>query len=324
MDKEEIFFNTIRFGQQSLSSYKYFGESWSNVPISDFPHRHLLNGNKEKYHEYLTYSWAEKHPTENDILNRIKDFEKFILVVAANGFSSFLPYVRLCKRFNGDYLVIDGNHRLSIAHKNNDSSIKSYIDIISLEDYIKHLATSTLGVWGASETGKPYQSVFYNNIELVQGRRTDILSRWKCLLKEDLYGKSVIDLGCNIGANAFLAKESSVLSYLGVDNERSLLNCAIRLCTLIDYSCDFLLHDLDQLLNINKKFDTILCFAVSAHTNSQVLEKNLLSLMKKNGCIYFEAHAGYDLPDYFNSSTWKCDILYNRDGRRLYKIIFNV
>ena len=62
-----------------------------------------------------------------------------------------------------------------------------------------------------------YQSIWFGGKEIVKGGRDDMRKRMSLIRKEDIKGKTVVDIGCNLGAASFWAIENGAKGCAGID-----------------------------------------------------------------------------------------------------------
>lgn len=188
--------DSLIFAQHRASTYDLLGR---DVPIEQFPHYQHLVG-KEGFREYL---FASKPGRDLEYL-----LAKFANLAQSCRQDGIKTPITVCKREDGKELVVDGNHRASIAAFYGLDLPKAYI---SLGEYLGRLSDTTLR-FGAPN-GVPYQSLYRHGQRLLTGRRTDIKKRHEMIDAADLRGKTVLDMGCNIGAASIYAYEQGASVY---------------------------------------------------------------------------------------------------------------
>ena len=98
------------------------------------------------------------------------------------------------------------------------------------------------------------------------GGRIESSAKLDVVLSEDLIGKAVIDICCNAGAHAFLAKDRGAARVVGVENnprnycKARELTKVLRRDADVDARVQFLLGDVLELLPALGRFDTLLFF----------------------------------------------------------------
>jgi len=285
----------LLFGQQHVHTQDYFLQlvgSTHTVPMADTPHTLFATStNRDEYIRYLQASWEFYFPQLNTAekrLEKVSKFKELIQDIQENGVQK--P-VSVYERPDGAFVVLDGNHRCAAA-------IAAGVDlpvVVTPSEDVLHQIVDVQGGFYAMRNGRPYQSLFYGNDEVVKGRRPDMLARMKMLEKKDLQG-TVLDIGCNIGGNAFLASQLGAKTVVGVDSQVGLINSAIRLNNYFASNSRFVVGDAGAELSVEPA-DTVLCFSVWAHVaNKEQLVKNIMSLTKK--VLYFECHSGTSKEDY--------------------------
>jgi SAM-dependent methyltransferase len=143
----------------------------------------------------------------------------------------------------------------------------------------------------------PYQSLFHKETELLRGRRPDVLQRIKSVRPDDLQGKTVLELGCNIGSNCFLATQFGATHATGVDYSPRLISAAARLNSFMAAPAFFCVYDLNVELADEQRADTVFCFSVVNHLKNT--DGIVQTILKKPGSVlYFEGHAGTSRQDY--------------------------
>ncbi|OLO37197.1 hypothetical protein BTR23_13800 [Alkalihalophilus pseudofirmus] len=312
--------NYLYFGHQHIGTIDYFGEKYHSVHISEMPHYKLLLGNEEPYMEYLKQSWNYLMPKSNTIKTRklkVQKFKELKKDIEKNGCK--IP-ITICKRVDGNYVIVNGNHRASICLFLG-RQIK--VQEISLEKHVKKIVNNPREFYGTKFLGKPYQSIVINNQEIIKGRRnaSDLKERMALVEIEDIQNKNILDIGCNYGTNCFYSTDNGAKKVVGIDLSGKLLTAAIRLNSIFAKPCYFKKINFAQLTEIGQ-FDTTFIFSVDKHiNNNEILAKNILLNTKK--VVYYETHRNSNIPKEIKDMFLSIELLGNtEDGRRkLYRCI---
>lgn len=255
----------LLFGQQHATTGPWLVERYGQahtIGVADFPHTRALLGDHDTYLDYLKTSWAY-YGWENTETTRRARLAR--LLTAPPG-----P-VTVVTRPDGGRLIVDGNHRAAVAHV---QGVEPDIIEVPAVDWLAKV-TANKGLRYGTRPGLPYQSVFWDGREIVEGRRRDTLTR-----HEAIGETNVLDLGCNIGAATILAGGH------GVDSSSRLVTSAWRLAAFCASPATFEVADLNA---VSFKAETVFCFAVVAHlTKLGALRKTLA----RASTVYFEENTG--------------------------------
>lgn len=298
------------FGQQHLKTQEFFEKHYGQahtIGLEDFPHYRFLQAELKQgdssshYSEYLDCSWSYlKAPGKNTQSNRQEKIEEFRTLYRNIerrknlGAGAITRPLTICKRPDGRYVVVHGNHRASVAlHLGLDVRAKE----IPLPVQLKKIASIPDEFYGSKRLNRPYQSIFYEGKELVEGRRRDINERLQKLDVADLRGKTVLDLGCNLGMSSYLAAERGAKRVVGVEYSPQIASAAIRLNAYFCRPVHFIQHDLSTDLDLNEQFDTVFCLSLIKHLKSPEAITALIKRATKK-ILYFESHAHTSAEDY--------------------------
>ena len=307
------------FGQQHYGTQDFFTErlgQYHTIPVRDFPHFQFLDRYLEDpYGDTPSWSYLKTPDKNTDELRKARVDELLALYYEVKQAGKFTTPILVCKRPDGKYILIDGNHRAAIALK---LGIPLSAQLVKPADHLRKISLVKGEYYGTGRLGMPYQSLFYRSKELVRGRRPDILERLKMVAPDDLKGKSLIDLGCNLGANCYSAVFFGVRSAVGVDYSRALISAAIRMNAYYAAPCHFSVHDLNDELTDIEPADTVFCFSVTSHLKHL---NGLVSTLRKltQKVLYFEGHSNTNLKNYsqvLNRDNFsKIELIgYNRDS----------
>jgi hypothetical protein len=98
--------------------------------------------------------------------------------------------VRIVVAPDGDRVVLDGCKRAAIAYAlGQDVPFTE----VGLDEVLRSIVANPHEKYGTGPVGRPYQSIFFKEKELVPGRRTDVLERFRKLRIEDVRGRHVLD-----------------------------------------------------------------------------------------------------------------------------------
>ena len=95
------------------------------------------------------------------------------------------------------------------------------------------------------------------------------------ILLDEFKCNSVVDVGCGIGTWLKIFQECGINDFLGVDGDY------VERDQLLISKDFYLAHDLNTLLNIERRFDIAICLEVAEHLNkksSEILIQNLVEL----------------------------------------------
>jgi hypothetical protein len=298
------------FGQQHPGTQEYFLKrmgSSHTVPVSSTPHYTFISGHmkgdsgkRDEYLEYLNASWSFLRPDRNTPAEREKRADEFIDFFEKVRRAGKIPQpafgrmVEVCKRPDGRQILIDGNHRASVALA---LGLDLKVYVVEPIQYLRQLTTVPSEYYGSKRLNMPYQSIFLGEQQLLQGRRPDLLERIKLIRKEDLVSKNVLEIGCNFGGNCFLAAQFGAKFVRGLELSPRLVTSAIRINNYLTTSCLFYQWDLNNVVEGVEPADTVFCFSVTKHVSNQdSVRASLTKLTSK--VLYFEGHANTSYDDY--------------------------
>ncbi len=288
------------FGQIHSGTLNYFKNKVTNarsIPITSLPHYHYfssqkINGKKE-YLEYLKISW-NFYKIRNNYFTRkkqCKKFEKLKTNIKTNGITS--P-IEVLERNDGKLIVIDGNHRSSIAILL-DLPLP-YVKKNKVETLLR-IATNPNDFYGSKFRNMPYQSIYEGGEQVIAGRRKDLVERTELIYLKDLAGKNILDLGSNLGQALNLAMERGAISGTGVEGLPEVATAALRLNVFFNSNIETLNLNLNKKIVFKKKYETIFCFSVLAHVKNR---RNLAETIALNlgNVLYIEGHSKDTIENY--------------------------
>ena len=307
LDRKDL--GRLVFGQQHYGTQNFFIERYGQchtIGIDHIPHYQFLEKDLDKidaeniYTEYLKCSWEylyRNKKSRDEMSEKVSSFVDLYRKVEKSGMISdewFSPPVCICERPDGKLILVDGNHRAAIAYKLGLDLKVYYLDP---KKYLFKTALVPDEFYGSKRLSMPYQSLFDGDRELVRGRRPDIYERMCHVRREDIEGKNILEYGCNIGGNCFVAGKFGAKSLLGIDYSPKIISAAIRMNAYFATPASFLVHDLNYPLDGLAPADTVFCFSVINHLqNKQVFADTLLRTTKD--VLYFEGHSKTRLEDY--------------------------
>jgi len=308
--KEQLYFS-----QQHI--YTQLGHT---VRMEDTPHYDFLvkDGKSTMYEDYLRTSWKYYFPKktnvdiENMILKQIEKFKKLATDIKKNG---IIEPIQVFRRLNKDLMVYDGNHRSVIGLY---YGIKIPTKMMDLKEVLTLRTRIPSIFYGSLNKGVPYQSIYSpDGIELLHGRRNDLLLRSLYIDKKDIKGKVVLDLGCNYGNSLFLL--SGAKRMIGIDVSSRILTSAVRLAVIFKKKVEFMVHDLNRLDILLPEVDTAFMFSLDAHLKGIGGITRIIELYLKK-VLYFETHEHGEIPIEIERLFKKCEFLLEYSDRKLYRL----
>ncbi|MFA5024999.1 MAG: class I SAM-dependent methyltransferase [Candidatus Shapirobacteria bacterium] len=146
------------------------------------------------------------------------------------------------------------------------------------------------------ERSQPYQSYYLKDEGYIKGTR-DTLYRFDIMkIEKDLSGKSVLDLGCQLGTMGVEAYRRGAGPVLGIEYEKDYVSCAKALAKYNEFDITFIQGDLTKgdevpkLVNKffnNKPVDVVLALALYKHVKEHMFK--VLSKIKFK-TLYIESH----------------------------------
>lgn len=158
-----------------------------------------------------------------------------------------------------------------------------------------------------------YQSIWFGGKEIVKGGRDDMRKRMALIRKEDIKGKTVVDIGCNLGASSFWAIENRAKNTIGYDVVKEGIEVANKIAKDLNVNCEFKVGDFG--VEHDKVGDVAFMFACHDDIAKEDKKKQqiLLDNLKKYPVIYFETHLketfdNWDMPKLIKEA-FKCEYL---------------
>jgi hypothetical protein len=313
----------LYFGQLNVRHQAFFDKMYgqhTRIRLRDLPHyifwrdEEYKNPAESLYYKYLRESWEYYYPkdnTEKRRLAKINEYKKLQKHIKKRGVKEPLTIVVAP---DGAKIIVSGNHRASIAYH---LGLDAPYEILDTRKYIQRVTSNDAEFYGTKNRGVPYQSIFYKDTELVEGRRRDVLKRFQKLdIENDIRGANVLDTGSNIAVNAMLAWHYGAKSVTAAEFSPVIGTSALRLSTLFDANINVLTQDLGKVVPKPGIYDTVFCFSLHAHVgNTANLEKNLIAFTGK--VLYFEGHQNTKKSDYehiFRHFRKVKSMGYNEDG----------
>ena len=127
---------------------------------------------------------------------------------------------------------------------------------------------------------KKYSDIWYKNLiaSSIQSAREIVP-----YLLELVKPKSVIDVGCGLGAWLYVFQEHGVSAIMGIDGDW------VDKKMLIIQQDQFLSSNFNNLIELDKKFDLVVCLEVGEHLPESSARKFVKSLTTLGNVIFFSA-----------------------------------
>jgi len=190
----------------------------------------------------------------------------------------------------GEYFVVDGNHRIAMA-------LALGLEI-PIERWPFELAFMKFSpfteFYGTRHNNRPYQSIYFRRRIAVPGRRQDTAERLAMIPPQVLEGARILDVASNFGMSSILARSFGALSVLGLEISSSMVDLASRFSMFEGTypEVQFRQFNIDRdLLGDDERFDIGFMFSIFAHLSdparlTRIAERNI------GRYVVFEAHPG--------------------------------
>lgn len=297
LDPDEL--DLLVFGQCHARSAPWFmrqvGQTHS-IPVVEFPQYRTLAGDRDAYHEYCDLSWPWYGRSNTEALR--KQHDDWIHAQAAAGQIDPTP-VPVIER--GELLVDCAPSRLVIVDGNHRAALAAYlgrplvVDVGPPNPWIERTVKNTGEFYGTKHRGIPYQTVTIDGYVVVVGRRTDLVERHESMNPDDIVGKHVVDVGCNIGAASFLAAEAGAASVFGFDVSEKIITAALRLGAFSGLPVEFATRNAAVPFTrdlLDRPCDTMFLFSVAAHIGDVTHLVRLIDAYRPS-VVYVEGHDGW-------------------------------
>lgn len=152
-----------------------------------------------------------------------------------------------------------------------------------------------------------YQS--FPELGQVKGAR-DCAQRIRLFDPLDFTGRSVLDLGCNLGGMLFEARRLGATRLTGVECEPALIERAEAISVSHGAGIRFICADIEDIFAtemLDAHYDTILLLAVLYTSPFRDRNKLLAQIAQRCDVLYIEGHHGQEFAWYFNLMEWNTD-----------------
>jgi 2-polyprenyl-3-methyl-5-hydroxy-6-metoxy-1,4-benzoquinol methylase len=148
----------------------------------------------------------------------------------------------------------------------------------------------------AKMANKKQRKIPYQTIGTVKGtRNTDLRCKFMGL-PNSFKGKSVLDIGCNLGAMCYVAKDRGADRVVGIDKSSVLLDTSSDIFSKHKYDISLINYDLNErgfepLLEIlgKEKFDYVFALSIYHHVSNRDVLWKIINHYCNDVC-WFEGH----------------------------------
>ena len=149
----------------------------------------------------------------------------------------------------------------------------------------------------------------FPELDQAKGAR-DCAQRIRMFDTVDFAGKSVLDLGCNLGGMLFEARRLGAAQLTGIECESALIERAVSINDSHRAGIRFICADIEDIFatdTLDERYDTILLLAVLYTSSFRDRNKLLAEISQRCDVLYIEGHNGQDFAWYFNLMEWNTD-----------------
>ena len=288
----------LRFYQFKTTTAQFFYNRLkkTDIRVVDTPHYQFARALAENdlgktseaeqyYRDYIACSWQTD---DNDkISKRIDEFREHFELFRDGKIPPSTPVLTQLGKA-GDLFVVDGNHRTSFsaALQRPLKCDKWPLDLAFL--YFSYSSR----FYGSGHRNMPYQSIYLQFENILQGRRDDAIKRLQMIPAEALQGATILDVASNFGMSSIIAKHMGAKSCLGIEQAPDIVDYANRFAMFNGVYPDvkFRAFDLDKD-QLEQNFKATTAFMFSIHDHLKHPEK-LIDIARDHVSKYviFEGH----------------------------------
>lgn len=171
-----------------------------------------------------------------------------------------------------------------------EEKITPHLDRDKLKEQIKQLTQ-----FPHKQRKENYQSYFDGEEYVPGSRNTEYRFEQMKITSKDIAGKSVLDLGCNLGSFCLESYRLGAFHVMGIDSEKDYVNCARALARSVGYHINYMKMDLSRtkdIIDYTKKYfkygvDVLFALSIYKHIEESLWE--LLRGINWKVC-YLESH----------------------------------
>ncbi len=141
----------------------------------------------------------------------------------------------------------------------------------------------------------PYSKKFFNKITSLSLSSANVIVP---LIMDLIRPKSVLDVGCGLGAFLSIFLDHNVQEVLGIDGDY------VKQQELLIPKNKFIPHDLTKKLELNKQFDLVVSLEVAEHLPKKNADTFVNSLVSHGDAILFSAAIPYQRGTHHINEQW--------------------
>lgn len=181
-----------------------------------------------------------------------------------------------------DYEVVDGYHRLAVAHALGYKTIPVFIVGDGPEMMEAAREPGGTFIYGHD---RPYHTLVFPN-GIIPGVRDN--ERWEYLRAEDHVGKRILDIGCNSGMQGILARYIGGAAYTGIEQDDESVKIGHAVAEAWGIAVELINYDSRGIDLSDQKADTMWLFSIAQRLPIEYLVK--LTHHIKPEVVYLEWH----------------------------------
>jgi len=144
------------------------------------------------------------------------------------------------------------------------------------------------GIQGKVGGKVPYQTIYLGD-KVFPGKFDTKQMFYSMDLASDVYGKTFLDLGCNVGGLVFLAEEFGAAQAVGVDCNEQWIKYARELARRENRSSIFYCQNIFNYVSEMNPVDIVVCTAVFRHLYAELMQKYVRGFKKPKGYLTYNS-----------------------------------